>query len=673
MNASSAWPEATVAETTIANTAVAYRPEIDGLRAFAVLAVIAHHFNRDLLPSGFLGVDIFFVISGYVISGSLAAHGASGLLTFLREFYVRRVKRILPALVICVFVTGLAITAIDRTPGDTLFTGVAALFGVSNISLAFEEADYFARPTDLNVFAQTWSLGVEEQFYLVFPLLFWLGLRPRRSGRVEVYLVVLSLLSLASLLAFVLGTSSAAAKLTYFSMPARFWELAAGALLYSVSRGQARRFGEMPVALAPAFLIAALALLFAPREYQTLATISVVAATLGLLASTRPGGWTYSTLSHPALVYVGQISYSLYLWHWSVLSLSRWVVGIHPWTVPVQLLAIAALSVLSYTFIERPLRGAAWVGATWRTVGAGILASAACAVLLLGGALTRESLGIQALTAGKLPLNHLPLLGSGDNYANCALNAKQPELADNTFDLCTAPPTTPGGQMVWTLGDSHAGHLQGMLNAVHEQAGMGVHLIETVGTPFPMLPGRHSAPRQQIFDTIVQRLRPGDIILVARLMLDRKGENGPVPGLDEWTADVGELADDMAPRGVNVVVMGPSPMFTFDIINACVLLDPCTVSRKPLAEQVDKVLETLQTAASSRRNLFVFDSFRVLCPASAGTCSATREGVPLLRDRDHLNAIGAASLADDFLSFLRQNGLYAPASSDLPLIVGARN
>lgn len=656
-------PRTTVGGTTIANAATIYRPEIDGLRALAVLAVIIHHFSRDVLPSGYLGVDIFFVISGYVITGSLTAHGDDSLLTFLRAFYVRRVKRILPALVLCVLLTGLAITAIDRTPGNALLTGVAALFGVSNISLALEQTDYFARPTDLNVFAQTWSLGVEEQFYLVFPLLFWLGLRPRRFGCTRGYLVALSLLSLASLLAFVLGTSSAAAKLTYFAMPSRFWELAAGALLFSLLHDPARRIGTLPTALAPVFLIVALALLFAPRQFAALNAIAIVAATLGLLASTRTGSGTHSVLSHPAVVYVGKISYSLYLWHWTVLSLSRWTIGIHAWTVPLQVLAIAALSVLSYTFVERPLRHAAWAGTTWRTVAAGILASTACAVLILGGAASRETLGLQTVTAGKFPASHLPLLGSGASFGNCALGAGHGDLAESTFDLCTAPPPTAGAPMIWALGDSHAGHLQGLLYAVYEQAGMGVHLIETVATPFPTLPGHPSAARQRIYETILERLRPGDIVLAARLMLSRTGEPVPVQGLDEWSASLGELADDMGRRGVNVVVMGPSPMFDFDIIDACVLFDPCTVSRARLAEQVEKVLGTLRLTASSRRNLFVFDSFAVLCPPGSAVCSATRDGVPLMRDRDHLNALGAAALTADFLRFLQQNGLSTPVTT----------
>lgn len=639
----------------------AYRPDIDGLRAFAVLAVIVHHFNRDLLPSGFLGVDIFFVISGYVISGSLAAHGGANLSGFLRDFYVRRVKRILPALIACVLLTGVLVLAVDASPMSSLSTGGAALFGISNITLALEETDYFSRSTDLNAFAQTWSLGVEEQFYLVFPVLFWIGLRSRWAGT-RIYPVAMLLLSAASLAAFVVGTNSPAAKLTYFSMPARFWELAAGALLYEWMSSRKQGAVEAPLPLAPVFLGAALALLFAPRDQQALVTISVVGTTLGLMASVHPGGKTYSVLSHPAVVYVGNISYSLYLWHWSVLSLSRWVVGVHPWTVPFQILAIFGLSVLSYTLIERPLRHAPWGGMKWRTVGAGLAASGVCATLLLGLLVARNTLGIETLGARNIPAAFVALAGS--DGSDCVVDAKKRPLTADMFERCTVPPTAAGLPTIWTLGDSHAGHLRGLLRSLHKRTGVGVHLIETVDVAFPMTRGNEFEPRQRIYNEILNRLQPGDILLVSRLMLNRQGEHAPLPGLNRWVDDVGALAQQVAVRGAKVVVMGPPPMFGFDVINACVLLSPCEVNREQLAGHVDEVLGMLRPAAAAHDNLFVYDSFEVLCPPAQDVCSPKRNGLALFRDRDHLNAVGAAALADDFTSFLGKNRLLVAGQSD---------
>lgn len=134
-----------------------YRPEIDGLRAFAVLAMILNHFDKDLLPSGYLGVDIFFVISGYVITGSLLRHATKDAARFFLDFYSRRVRRILPALATMVLITTPLVCLFDPAPLATLQTGMAALFGVSNIVLHQNSTSYFAASTDLNPFTHTWS------------------------------------------------------------------------------------------------------------------------------------------------------------------------------------------------------------------------------------------------------------------------------------------------------------------------------------------------------------------------------------------------------------------------------------------------------------------------------------------------------------------------------------
>lgn len=162
-----------------------YRPELDGLRAFAVATVIINHIEPHWMPGGFLGVDVFFALSGYVITGSILHGAAAGnhpsLGHFLAEFYRRRVQRLIPALVVFVIVTALLTCLFVPEPETSLFTGLASLFGVSNLLLYRESVDYFGRDALFNTFTHTWSLGVEEQFYLFFPLAAWLLARDGSS------------------------------------------------------------------------------------------------------------------------------------------------------------------------------------------------------------------------------------------------------------------------------------------------------------------------------------------------------------------------------------------------------------------------------------------------------------------------------------------------------------
>ena len=179
-----------------------YRPEIDGLRAFAVVAVIINHFNKDILPGGYLGVDIFFVISGYVITSSLFGRPSKDFKDFISGFYERRIKRLVPALSVFVLITSIAICLFNPSPGLLLRTGITSLFGLSNLYLLKQSTDYFAQSTELNVFTHTWSLGVEEQFYILFPFLIWLsGFGRNKNGARNLFLGI-GALTIASLVVF---------------------------------------------------------------------------------------------------------------------------------------------------------------------------------------------------------------------------------------------------------------------------------------------------------------------------------------------------------------------------------------------------------------------------------------------------------------------------------------
>ncbi len=422
-----------------------YRPEIDGLRAIAVLAVIANHFSKELLPSGYLGVDVFFVISGYVITASLARRPSPGLRPLLLGFYARRIRRLVPALLLCVLLTGLAICLVNPNPGISLLTGATALFGLSNLYLHQLAIDYFGLAAEFNVFTHTWSLGVEEQFYLLYPLLVWAtGFGRAGMARARSLALAIGGLSLASLLAF-LWLSGRDPSGAYFLMPPRLWEMGAGCLVaLLLERGHSRSAAllrRLPALLPLALL---LPLLAAPLTAWVPATLAAVLLSLLLLAGLRPATPAFRLLTLPPLLWLGLISYSLYLWHWSVLALSRWTIGIHGWTIPLQLLAMLLLATASYRLVETPLRHASWSASRGGTVlrGLGLAGLGSGLLLLLGAGNERLFLG-----------SARPDVTAAEQPKGCNISLRPPAAVFS--DPACLPPrgTRP---RLWLVGDSHA-------------------------------------------------------------------------------------------------------------------------------------------------------------------------------------------------------------------------
>ena len=362
-----------------------YRPEIDGLRAFAVVAVIINHFNKDILPGGYLGVDIFFVISGFVITSSLYQRPSKNFKDFISGFYERRLKRLVPALSVFVLVTSVAICLFDTTPGSSLKTGLTSLFGLSNLYLLKQSTDYFAQSTEFNVFTHTWSLGVEEQFYILFPFLIWFSGfgRQTKNGARNLFLFV-GVLTISSLIGFfyLYPINQSAA---YFLMPTRFWEMASGCLLFIFSqKGKSIKqfLGKFPPLLTMALIIG---VMYLPKSLATTSTIAVVVLSSILIASLKEKTKAYKFFTNSKVVYVGLISYSLYLWHWGILSISRWTIGIHWWSVPFQLALMFGFAIASYQYIETPLRKGSWFGKRWKTLlfSSGVLTFTSLSVIII--------------------------------------------------------------------------------------------------------------------------------------------------------------------------------------------------------------------------------------------------------------------------------------------------
>jgi peptidoglycan/LPS O-acetylase OafA/YrhL len=635
---------------------LSYRADIDGLRAVAVLAVIASHLPEKFLPSGFLGVDVFFAISGFVVTASLLNQRRTKLSQLYVGFLARRVKRLLPALAVCVAVSTSVVLATDPFPRHSVQTGLAALFGFANVVLFVFELDYFSPSSIFNAFTHTWSLGVEEQFYVVFPMFVWLFYF--RTGdasfkRLAIAMIIGGLISVA-LFAGLYKDHQAAA---FFLMPARIWELGIGSLVLLASRHpRSVRMQAILANLAPLVLALLIGCFFVPEDYAMPTTLVAVVLT-GLLLATDNHSYAARLLMLPPVVYVGRISYSLYLWHWPIIALGPIVLATAWRSSAVYVIAMALVAVASFHWIEKPLRYKVWTARRIHDIGLGLTCNLVLAVILFF-AMTSSELRSESATTSLHPPPYLPVIASGKSHVlTCALDGGSRTFKPDTVANCTAPPRA-GMPTIWTMGDSHSGHLQGMLYELHERLGVGVHLVETPGWSFPFEPGMEFLPRTQVFDEISQLFKRGDIVLVSRLFISRTLPNS-VQEIRPWIYNAGRLADDLDSRGVNLIITGPPPIFPYGDIRECSLeeKESCRLQRDGFAALVDEVMTLLTALEASRSNDAIFDIFDSVCPIGDEYCYPDNGSSFLYRDKDHFNSVGSKLLAEPFVDMLRSSGM----------------
>lgn len=344
------------------------RPDIQGLRAIAVLMVVAFHAGLPV-PGGFVGVDVFFVISGYVITAMLYRESQeSGRINF-RRFYWRRFKRLTPALALMIAVV-LALSALILSPlgpqQNAAKTGIGAMLLAANVVIDRTTGDYFDAGADTNPLLNTWSLSVEEQFYLVFPALLafgWvLGRKSKSPTRTAITLV-----STVALVSFTLALASArgftfygsTSFLGFYSPITRAWEFAVGALL-ALALATAKRLPRWLPALSgvvgTALLVPSLWLIDSQTLFPSHWTLLPVLGTALLILSGTTAGRTSQFLSAPALVRVGDWSYSIYLWHWPFIVFAGLLFPHNSVALVVSALVSLAPAVMSYHWVEQPIR-----------------------------------------------------------------------------------------------------------------------------------------------------------------------------------------------------------------------------------------------------------------------------------------------------------------------------
>ena len=326
-----------------------YRDDIDGLRAIAVIAVIVFHYGH--LPFGYLGVDIFFVISGFLITGIIHRESREGRFSIV-NFYLRRIRRILPLVsVTCIVALGLGALCMLPDDLENLSQSVIAtnFFG-NNVLQAWTTKNYWDIANEYKPLMHTWTLAIEEQFYFVYPLIF-VVLGRKRIGWLP---YIVGALAAASLALFLIDFP---AFQKFYFLQFRFYELAAGGILALLLQGRIVRHG-----FAAPLLVVLIGLLVLPAglfPFDDLRLIlTVVVATLVLGTANTSAALVGRALTHPVVAYIGKISFSLYMWHQVVLAFARYAVfqELTPTVLAGLTVLIFAVSALTYTFVENPFR-----------------------------------------------------------------------------------------------------------------------------------------------------------------------------------------------------------------------------------------------------------------------------------------------------------------------------
>ena len=561
-----------------------YRPDIDGLRALAILGVVLCHANVPRITGGFTGVDIFFVISGYLIGGHIYSEVRAGSFSYLR-FYQRRAKRILPAFFVVMAFTLLAALVLlsPLEAAKCARTAFAATLSVSNL-LFWHSANYFQTKSDLIPLLMTWSLGVEEQFYAVIPLLMVLVARVRRNWTLP---AILAVCALSFLLAQyqIDGHSQRAFQAAFYLLPARAWELGVGvALAVAEQRGTRVRTVagfSLAISLAGLILIAApLFLLNAHSRFPGAAALPAVLGTAMLIAV--PAGWiNRRLLSLPPLVFVGRVSYSWYLWHWPLLAYLNVLCEARvPRAAPILAIGVAfAAAVLSFFFIEQPFRRSTQpprpLLLRYAALSAGLLA--VCAAIWLSHGLPQRYPQLAQMEAANPALSSDPCLIDNDD--------DQPNLSARCDDPADPRPSVA----LW--GDSHAAALAPGLRSAAAAQGYGlVQLNKAACLPLsgalryiPLIPAQ--AERCLNFNRKVLRLLQSDrrirIVILAgdwAGCLDRTWERGwltadpahasAMPSLDAvrklFIASLRAQIETLRAAGKAVMVLEDIPNFDFD-------------------------------------------------------------------------------------------------------------
>ena len=632
------------------------RADIDGLRCVAVTSVLLYHLDEQLLPAGFLGVDVFFVISGYVVCHSIVKGDKPLDASAVFGFYVRRMRRLFPALFATIALTVVAYSLFvpPRTTSELLGVVPFSLVGLGNFWLLARGFDYFGFDIEQNPLMHTWSLGVEEQFYLLFPLLF-LATRTR-GRRIDPHRATIGVGVVfgLSLLSFVV-LAERSPLVAYLATPTRLWEIAAGALLCLT---EPRLVAWLPVstwseskrsALSACCFLLLLLSFFGTDEFNQIPVgLTAIAVGLTVALILFRSSLADRTYGHPILARVGVMSYVIYLVHWPVLCFYRWIGGHFGLATLVPLAVIVVLTLCLHRWIERIWQGRQ---ANHRTV---VGLSAAMIVLLIlatGTATTRAMyLGRTALDAE--PPDRWWPTGGGRTAFGC----HRTRYDERQLEDCLSSP--PGRRRIVVAGDSHAGNWTPMTLAAAQAHQLG-HASATIGSGCAVMPSSMITDRLQrdtdcllynrfLREELIPTFQEGDI-LVFGISREKVTKNNHA----QFTGFLRGLATQLQGQGAHLVLLDDVPRLETQP-ERCV---PHWWSTPPAACKFDGTKDLRIRGPLSRGlravradNVTYLDPWPLLCPEPIEKCLPwMREDQLAYVDRDHISVQTSVAAMDWFV------------------------
>lgn len=639
-----------------------YREDIDGLRAIAVLAVVFYHAGFKYFSGGFVGVDVFFVISGFLITGIIAREIKLNDFSLIK-FYERRIRRIYPAafaLTGFVLIAGLFIY--DASNYTKISRSVAANTVFLSNMLFWWESGYFDSASFLKPLLHTWSLAVEEQFYIFFPFLMILTARFFKSK----FNAILSALWIVSFAACIYATYNYTSAAFYF-MPLRAWELFTGSLIaLNYSSWQASSRTKNILALIGMGLILFSVLTFSENTDFPgwAASLPVAGSGLILLGGNNENSLLKRFLSQKPLVFIGKISYSLYLWHWSLLVMGKYYLirDMSKTDSFIWLILVFLVSTLSWKFIETPFR----VNPFWTQRRIFVFGLSIMTATFFTGVLIFLNHGF--------PQRFPQSFADTDNtdperarWSSCQTKHKKEPPSE--VSLCTIG--APEGQpefLFW--GDSHARAAAPAINQSALKYGVTGYFSSMPGCP-PLLGidkkdqyrGGCSGYNDMVIQYITDHPEIKTVILSARWNMSADGrrfkneEGATKYQVDVWENTLGSSADlfelgltrtveKLSQVGRKVVIVTGIPEIGYDVPSALAIAsrtgrDLNAIIAPTMAEYQDrnKISLSIINKLSSEYSILLIQPQQALC--NEKICIVEQDGMPLYRDDDHLTTYGA--------------------------------